>query len=473
MITNQNMGINDNDRKKINEIVVGIKGSNWKDRVKGFSEYITEVNRSIKPGTGKDDFREIISKLIFMTLLRKISLMTSSPGKLFEYIFAPLIGSTARVVGTSDQEIVDVINDKGYAYQLKLFTGEKTDKTLIGSRNKFRNYVSGDVETLKKLNISQQLWQSGMAASGGALTYIMSSADQSTNIVDFVEINVYIDDMNLTKTQSFISQGYTQINDPTIRSHGAVFRDDSGKNFATVFMFEHPQQQLDLIFGAKPQTSQVLKTKPSPDDEIGLYNKTYKRKDLIEKKRDIDANLKQYKSENNKFNNAQDKNKIIKKLVELGIDTDQNLKSKSDPDLAKIAASTSMDIQNALVPPTAQATVQPQPQNITQFSGLKPRTDEFNISLVSQWEQLNPIKMDLGNYKQVNEWQVETANIVQKTMVDVLNSFDSLGKNMTNYFGTATSPNTAAYGQECVNDARKITNGIISIGASEGASIKE
>jgi hypothetical protein len=473
MITNQNMGIiNDDERKKINEIVVGIKGSNWKDRVKGFSEYIVGVQKDIKPGTGKDDFREIISKLIFMTLLRKISLMTAQPGKLFEYILAPLIGSTARVVGSSDQEIVDVINDKGYAYQLKLFTGGKTDKLLNGSRTKFANYISGDEETLKRMNIDQNLWKSGMKAAGDALTYILSSANQKQNIVDFVEMRVYLDDMNLTKTQSFINQGYIAITEPSAKSDGVVFIDNKGNNFGVVFMFEHPQQQLNLVFNKKPATPQISKAKISDNDPIELYGTTYNRKVLVSQKRDIDANLGDYSMQTNSFKKPQSKKNIITKLAELNVDTEQ----KSDQEIADIAVKTSLDIQNVLKPSVTQTTQQTAVQSAAQtasFSALNPITKEFGITLVSQWQQLSPIKMDLGNYQQVNEWQVQTANIIQKTMVDVLNSFDSLGKNMTNYFGTATSRNTAAYGQECVNDARKITNGIISIGASEGDSIKE
>ena len=63
-------------------------------------------------------------------------------------------------------------------------------------------------------------------------------------------------------------------------------------------------------------------------------------------------------------------------------------------------------------------------------------------------------------------------------MINVLNGFSSLGKNITLYFGTTTHKQMTrrremtTYAQSCVDDANKIVTGIKEIATSEGENIK-
>jgi len=176
MITNSEMEPNDEDRKLIKRIVLNLKDveakkGNWIERIKAINKFTEDAQGNAAQYEGRD-IRRAVSNLIFLNLLKKISFFVAQPGKLFEYIIAPLIGTEAKVVGSVDQDIIDITKEsqgKVWDYSVKLFTGKKSGFDLKGSRDKLKAAID---------------------LKGAPITYIIAVSDVGSKTIQFSELRV-------------------------------------------------------------------------------------------------------------------------------------------------------------------------------------------------------------------------------------------------------------------------------------------
>lgn len=168
LISNAEMQVNSDDYKLIQRMVRNLQTEkgNWILRIQKINEFTQTAQNPVET----KDIRKAISALIFLNLLKKLSFFIAQPGKLFEYILRPLIGTDAKVLGSVDQQIVDVTKESQgqiWDYSLKMFTGKESAFTLKGS----------------KANL-----QDAVIKRGRPITYIVSVSSKEKYSLEFSEL---------------------------------------------------------------------------------------------------------------------------------------------------------------------------------------------------------------------------------------------------------------------------------------------
>lgn len=470
LITNQRMFIDDDDRKDINDIVTNILKNNkkkyWADRIKSFNVYLQQQ----KEGKEIKDFRTAISRLIFLSLLKKLSFMTAQPGKLFEYVLAPLIGRQASVVGGgTGKEIIDVFRDNtGYPYSLKMFTGESSDYELKGSRDNLFKYFKGEEQEKLSKTIAKSRRSSGVMRTHTvkeAITYILCVANQQNRTISFCELLVAVN------AEFLKNEGFVQV--ISTNKDGSILRRENDGSYA--FLVFPSQNETEISSVEEPQQSQ------QPEVSRQKYN--FLGKDIQQPVNDNFIN------------------QFIKTIEQITDPSQIFNLIKQFPDLKRIALDTrrQLNISHEIPPQRSAEYVNAVKQNLLQYiktnaqqlktplqedeeKTKKDKMPPFSMKFKNKWVEMAQITIELGDPELYNQWQINIANDIQESMSNVLNSFNSLNKNITLYFGTSTKQQDTrrkekgigegTYAQACVDDAQNIVDGVTHIATSEGETIK-
>jgi hypothetical protein len=431
MITNSELDIKDDDRQIINDIVASFQtsGQHWSENIKAIQEFITE--NALKKGFN-GDLREAIAKLIYLNLFKKISYFTAQPGKLFEYIIAPIIGKDSKVVGKDDQDIIDVNSANANGYSIKLFTGETSQYN-----------VQGSIERL------------GEASKQIPVQYIIAVVDKQSKIISFAELSVSLNaghfkgwkEINKTKDGLILSNI-----ENNITKYGILV--NVGEDLTDRF-----SKDVLKILGSNIKTSEIQ----SNIDSINLFLKNPNI-----------ADLKKYV-----ITPFADVQQTVKLQIATELpDSDKKITDKNIFALNQKKPQFFDNLTRYILKQLENAKQQQASLKEAIVENVNAPEGTFNIPIKGSWKSFSSISLELGDPKIYNEFQLSIASEIQKTMVDVLNGFSSLGKNITLYFGSTAHKQMTrrkemtTYAQSCVDDANKIVTGIKQIATSEGENIK-
>ena len=487
LITNSEMVPGDQDRKLIQSVILNMKDlktgeGNWIERIKSLQKYMdTVVDQNIVEAR---DIRRAISNLIFLNLMKKISFFVAQPGKLFEYIITPLIGTDAKVIGSVDQGLIDAEKEsqgKTWRYSIKLFTGKVSDYTLKGSRK----------------NLEKE-----MSISKSAITYIIAVANEDKKNIEFSELSLSMSINRFPQPEwSYVTYNADCI---VLKSNKTQFlgvlvkrrRDDY---YAPI---QNKYEQLVKSEESKDQTDPTKKTqleilnslseeeqrsirelqsyqgyvpfKPQEQPEpvkaqVGASEAAKKRKEIISKfQNDIKNissvtrnNLTTFLKNASGSDDTADKNskdfrtsflnsiEFLKKISPnepINIDlTDLTWPQNQPPDHEKITQA--LKIIELIVAKYNQFKKKTDDElsQQTQFQEAlikqeEPSTDkipEFKIGLKTQWTSLSQIKLELGDPKIYNQYQLKIASNLAEDTEKVLNAYKDLNTNLVKFFATS------------------------------------
>ena len=448
LVTNSEMELaasGDADRILIDKIIkrMGVSGKrNWVTRLQSLQRFMQDTSGEIPTWDG--NIRTGVANLIYLNVLKKISHSIAQPGKLFEYVIAPLISSTAYVEGATDQSIIDVtktFKGKSYSYSIKLFTGESTDLKVEGSRNELAKKVLADKSPV---------------------TYIVAYVDKENNNISFSEMYVTTDItyFNGWNTIKSLTQG------TTYKRQGAGNQPDAYGIWVNPSPTQKPTSDISTQSSGIPTQSkepvpkQVSKKLPS---QISFGGKEdWKTKDLLTFNNDLKANSSA---------GAIKLKRLIDKVPQYKEQFDA-VQNNTDQ-LKALADTIYTDSQLAINRAAAES-----PTNESQIF-LENEEDElalasgtFSIPLKGSWSELNTIKINLGKPENFRVAQLKMSGQLVKDMKTVFENYRQLNTNILNFFAT-TPDKEEDYGQKAIDNAERIKNGVEGFQRKEKAGIKE
>ena len=546
LITNSEMVPGDQDRKLIQSVILNMKDlktgeGNWIERIKSLQKYMdTVVDQNIVEAR---DIRRAISNLIFLNLMKKISFFVAQPGKLFEYIITPLIGTEAKVLGSVDQQITDVTKEsqgRTWFYSIKLFTGKTSDYVLNGSR--------------KNLNID-------ISDSGKPITYIIAVSKEEQKNIEFSEVLVsnlpghfpetefeYIKNnehaiLLKSKTTGFIGllvkkmpdtyyssieakwQGWKNTKNEDPIAFKAILNAEEQEDFNNFLTYSsYAKLDTSAIKVVKPQVPQATRDRQADiktyaDANRDLPSMKSSKKDYLAQ--DIKA------VEPNNFDKSVDAKKLkfrqhFRKAIEfLGkYLTDEQkdanqalLNTKPEELLYPKENSTNKDstvqadinekvnkaeqIINLFIKTYSELTKQRFQENLQEAKQKELNRNEppeFSIGLKTSWTSLSNIKLNLGDPKIYNDYQLKIASNLAEDTEKVLNAYKDLNTNLVKFFATSkedigTEPgkeprakgqvtkanNETGFGDAVIKNATDIEEGVRGFLEKEGtpSQVKE
>lgn len=488
MITNSQMEPGDEDRKTIQSIVLNMKDivsgeGNWIKRIESISKYMEGAAQpEMKEAR---DIRRAVSNLIFLNLLKKISFFVAQPGKLFEYILTPLIGTEAKVLGAVDQQITDVTKEsqgRTWFYSIKIFTGKTSDYVLGGSR----------INLIKDISNSER-----------PITYIIAVAKEEKRSIEFTELSVSSlpqhfpisewkfvtknSDCILLKNQQTNFLGILVKKMPDEYYLGLEQKKDSNQPLTQL----EQQDVNDFIIYSQYTGVEKTQEKPTLRSEIpkAIQDKREDLKKYEEVKILMDSSkdsvrdyLKQDIEPVSATNVSSDTKKtkfrqsfglaqqFIKKYLPndkkqqyetlLNTDIQELTYPKIKPDNSKlekvlqiqnlfrelynnvkkqVAASTPSITKEILSKDTILQEAKP-------FNRDKP--PQFKIGLKTQWTSLSQIVLNLGDPKVYNQYQLQIASNLAEDTEKVLNAYKDLNTNLVKFFATSKEDTGSEPGKE-------------------------
>jgi len=441
LVTNSQMELaasGDADRILIDKIIKRMEVSgkrNWVTRLQSLQRFMQDTSGEIPTWNG--NIRTGVANLIYLNVLKKISYSIAQPGKLFEYVIAPLISSTAYVEGTEDQSIIDVtktFKGKEYSYSIKLFTGKSTELKVEGSRNELAKKVFADKSPV---------------------TYIIAYVNKESSDISFAEMYVttdisYFDGWETIKT---LSQGITY------RKQGA---EDKPAAYG-IWVNPSPAEKStsEIPTSSKEQVpKQVSKKLPS---EISFGGINWPLKGLQQFRNDIKSNLAD-----------KDPTKLKTLISKLPQYKDQFDAVQNNPEQLKALAKTIYDVSL----PAKISTDEKSPTNESQIfleneeGELALSSGTFSIPLKGSWSELNTIKINLGKPENFRVAQLKISGQLVQDMKTVFENYRQLNTNILNFFAT-TPDKEEDYGQKAIDNAERIKNGVEGFQRKEKAGIKE
>lgn len=497
MITNSQMTPSGNDRRLLQRIVrnIGADKGFWYQRVQKMNEYTKNLeNNPVLYNT--KNIRQAVSNLIFLNLLKKISFFIAQPGKLFEYIVAPLIGTESTVLGSTDQQIVDltkVSQGKTWNYSIKFFTGKSSDYLLKGSR---KNLIAT------------------VGSTERPITYIVAVADETEGSISFAEFSVSHIPQHFPDSEWQLVKGFGREEG----QHGFLYQKKQNPAFFGILVtkntlenYEKNQNNLsseekaDYNFylsligktqkGFLDREPSVQIQKPDLFDFKGKKYNLQQYKDMYKERKAIfdglsSNNFKEY-LKSDISSGAQNKdvatfrtavNNAILLLKRFG-DEDIKNRLKNGIDGQEVENIIPLlypkatypgpqdkfqlfnDIKNAfrkLVPP-------PNPVELNESflnSEAKEKSQQdseslpqFQFRLQNDWKNVTAIKLDLGDPKRFEKYQFNIASSLAKDMESVLDNFDKLNRNLVTFF--ATKPRKSEDpGGNAIKNAEAIQKGV-------------
>lgn len=487
LVSNQSMGLDSPEREMINDIVANFKKGNWINKVKELQRFINETSDP-KRLQYNSSMRTVISALMYLSLLKKISFFIAQPGKIFEYIIAPLIGADAKVIGSTDQQILDIKREhKGYGYSVKFFTGATSEFVVKGSFKSLEDSTRDEPDK--------------------PITYIIVTSNVEERTMDFAELNVtnlksYFDDRGAKLIKEYIDGQLYQIGEST---YGLLIRN---KEESSAEREKRKAEKAARLLSPKPSPPPKAPKQPAvtlKNDEIVDFDGQKFRYDIL---KDISQKLTNHFSRLSGDGPAF-KAELLKRLNNIKITANfpQNLKDKltsfnNTAQLKEFIKNYNTGIENAVklaIQQKIASTQQPQVQTeafesseldelLLEIEGAteqaqadqefeevpkKAETYEFKIPLKGAWKQISKVNLTFSDVKTYNQFSLQLCTELQASMANTLNAFSQLGTNLTKYLGTSRpgEGQKENYAQLCIDNTVVIEENIMNIAGKEGDKI--
>lgn len=493
LITNsQNIDPNSDDSKLIQKIVrnIGAEKGYWALRIQKINEYTQTAQQPVQT----KDIRKAISALIFLNLLKKLSFFVAQPGKLFEYVLRPLIGTEARVLGSVDQQIVDVTKESQgqvWDYSLKMFTGKESSFTVKGSKANLQEAV------LKR---------------GRPITYIISVSNKNNYSLEFSECLI------TTIPEHLPSGEWTPIK--IVPDAGIVLVKDA--SVGVLVQTEENTEKLSSYGQVKAAEKPELygpKAPKQPTVKVGTINYTVEK--VNEELQILKPNLEFFKKipddtklsyltpvragtamtkEESDFISGLDKILSILRTSTVPLNG-QAIRLYTIPNVGKLydtkqgVLASIVKIQQpnkkleaindvlekaeahekALEKAQQQfSSVQPQQPQQTELQEADETTDKkdkthFSIGLKNVWQIIpNKIGLNLGNPEEYNKQQLTIATDIAENMSKALEAFQELSINLVNFFGASKKEAKGGdFGNKAIENAKTISTNVAAFQAEE------
>jgi len=493
LITNsQNIDPNSDDSKLIQKIVrnIGAEKGYWSLRIQKINEYTQTAQQPVQT----KDIRKAISALIFLNLLKKLSFFVAQPGKLFEYVLRPLIGTEAKVLGSVDQQIVDVTKESQgqvWDYSLKMFTGRESSFTVKGSKANLQEAV------LKR---------------GRPITYIISVSNKNNYSLEFSEclittIPEHLPSGEWTPIKIVPDAGIVLVKDASV---GVLIQTEEniGKlsDYGQVQAVEKPE-----LYGPKAPKQPTVKVgtinytvekvneelqilKPNfqfieniPDDRKLSYLAPVRPgvsavKEEVNFKDSLDKILSILRTSTVPVNGTQIKKLTIpntnvvydtaKGVLASIIKIQQpNKKLEAINDVlekAKVHQETLQKVQQQFSSAQSQQPQQTELQEADETTDKKDKT-QFSIGLKNVWQTIpNKIALNLGNPEEYNKQQLTIASEIAENMSKALEAFQELSINLVSFFATSKEQaKEGDFGNKAIENAKTIGTNVAAFQAEE------
>ena len=460
MISNSQMEIGSEDRDLIKRMVQNLptdKG-NWMLRVQKINEFTQTANKPVET----KDLRTAISALMFLNLLKKLSFFVAQPGKLFEYVLAPIIGTDAKVMGSVDKQIIDVTKESQgeiWNYSLKMFTGQ--DSSFL---------VKGSLANLKQTVMKYDK----------PITYIIAAANANEGKLEFAEL--------LISTEEIHFEGWQRIK---TLNQGVILVKDNTVGILVISESEYKRQHIQYT---APEKQKSLQQKL-----IGFYDGPVEISVAEKNLKKLNDGIQYLESitpeQQTDFFNKKDQNflEIIKNVViEFGKTVSK--KDRISPSsliygFTKLPASESVkalkgilisakkhsDSLSSAIQKAKEATIQTesilQDQEEDKKTQKQSEVTQFSIPLKGCWSLIpNKIILNLGDAKEYNQQQLTIASDLAKNIENTFNAFQELNTNLINFFATSKQKaQSGNYGNKAIQNADTISSNIASFQEKEKA----
>jgi hypothetical protein len=484
MITNQQMEVGDQDRKLLGRIIRNISTEKgfWRQRIEKINDFTQTAS---KPVDSKN-IREAISSLIFLNVLKKISFFTAQPGKLFEYVIAPIIGTGAKVVGSVDKDIIDITKEsqgKVWNYSVKLFTGKDSSYLVKGSKPNLKSVV----ESTKR-----------------PVTYIIAVAEKQKNSIEFAEFLVSTNPEHfgpewkfirsytkgtvmvgngqlgllVINEQDFARLGYQSSDAPT--QTGQQGTSPSMKfiviNNKTISLENAKEAQKKLF-----DSGSVLRTMKPTEQTIARYlssqstltGMTGNESRFLENLGAIIEALKQINVK--EVANFQFHDDTTQTIIKLRNIPDPNTKIQIYKNIMDASEQQDISLQSK-IKEKLRSLSKLSPTNITEAQQDEPEDtrdpSQFSIRMSGVWDSIpNKVVLNLGDSNVYNKQQLTMASDIASNIRTSLTEFKKLNNNLINFFGTSKEyDDKHDYGGKAIENANKISANIAAFKEAESKS---
>jgi hypothetical protein len=470
MITNSQMEVGSEDRELIKRMVRNLptdKG-NWFLRIQKINEFTQTANKPVET----KDIRSAISALLFLNLLKKLSFFTAQPGKLFEYVLAPIIGADAKVMGSVDKQIIDVTKESQgeiWNYSLKMFTGK--DSSFL---------VKGSLSNLKET----------VAKSGRPITYILAAANAEQGKLEFSELLISPEETHFEGWQriKLLDQGVILVKDNTVGIL-VILKDQYKGQHA---QYVTPEKEKEKRKAAAPKLSgfydnpvdisvaeQNLK---NLNNSIEIVEKTPTEKsvEFLKKSRagspltsEEDAFIKAFSNIISQFIKTAPKAQRVSPGVMFDL-------IRKVPDSEKIkminnyiasgkkhSEALEKAIQDTLNPPLQEETLISEEED--KKTARQTETTQFSIPLKGSWSLIpNKTILNLGDAKIYNQQQLTIASELGENIENTFKAFQELNTNLVNFFATSKeNAQSENYGDKAIENADTISSNIAAFQEKE------
>lgn len=431
MMTNtKSMDVKSEDRKFINDIMqnIGAPTNNWLGRVRALKKYTSALGTA--PKTKGKDITQVISSLMMLNVLKKLSYFSQHGGKQFEYIFSPFIHPEAQVIGDESVEVDDVSSPTGKV-------------------------------SLKFLTTAQP----NIKVSGENLRTILNKKDNETAYIDYIVVRTFASGLiqfgriGITNRKEFVNQYYSIMSDYKgqnnllMRLNQGDQKGIIGKPAVVLYMKEGgettaPVSDKKMVNPLQGQFYDLLGTK-IPVETANNQQDILGKATLPAFIRDLDANLR-----------FPDKLRALLSRLP-GYSSLSPDEIKKPENIAKTIIGDyrrkTQEIKRLEKSPSVQK------ENINEDRQILAE-DIFSVSSI--WRQIVVESLELGDVEQYNEQQLAVSDSIQKMYVNVLDNLDKLNKNLTLYFATDKGKNEQA-GTDAIENAQKIALSVNDIQSSK------
>lgn len=508
LITNSNLDLRNTDRKIINDIVYSMTGGqrgNWKENIQGLQKYLTDFGSLEQKELSGIDIRTAVSNLIFINLLKKISFSIAQPGKLFEYIIAPLIDSRAKVVGSVDQGIIDIsIDQKGQSdyssYSIKFFTGETSTLSIKGSRGNLLDsfdrtkrtspiiYIIASVKETGLLRFYElhttpiasyfDDWQIVNEPKDGAI-FFNSTSNQWGMWINRQANQKWIEQRKIEsggqqpkEPEQYGGKEYSASKGGILSILGTPYEVDNSSNVNAVGL------QGKKIVGVLSSNGQVQSVVASAISSKITDKQSLKQIPILKDKHSLIDALGQKELEEFILFVKQSIFEIVKQFV---IKKAENNKKTNQPFWEDIAE-VSSDIEKLVINKLQQLAQNSQEQSKTvqaekienNIKNLLQEEDEnqFSISIQSLASSASVVQLNLGDPRKYREVQLRMAGELVQDMKNALSAYKRLNTNIIRFFAATAKEDPQTYGNDAIKNCEAIIDNVSGFMKKEKSGIK-
>jgi hypothetical protein len=169
---------NSTDRRAIEQFTKNIQGNDLASKINSLNSFVADCDKAC---ANTKDVAEILGNLIFLEALASViyDFNPQTGGFLFEALLSALFGGKAQQIPTGttgkDQDVVDVIDDKGRELSVKFFYGGDS-KESGGSQ-----YIGGSFPNLRKRIVDK----------GAPITYLIGVKERAGKGGNVLNVSFY------------------------------------------------------------------------------------------------------------------------------------------------------------------------------------------------------------------------------------------------------------------------------------------